>query len=135
MSVTHTTPESPWPGNLSAITLFVEDLESTKRFYCDVFRLPVTYEDDESTVFSFGNTLINLLRSTAAHELIDPARVAAPDAGSRVQLTLPVDDVDAMCKELTDRGVTLLNGPMDRPWGIRTASFKDPGGHIWEIAK
>jgi len=24
---------------------------------------------------------------------------------------------------------------MDRPWGIRTASFKDPAGHIWEIAK
>jgi uncharacterized glyoxalase superfamily protein PhnB len=23
---------------------------------------------------------------------------------------------------------------MDRPWGIRTASFRDPGGHIWEIA-
>ncbi|MET9063251.1 VOC family protein [Streptomyces antibioticus] len=61
--------------------------------------------------------------------------VRSPDAGSRVQFTLPVDDVDAMCKELTSRGVTLLNGPMDRPWGIRTASFKDPGGHIWEIAQ
>jgi uncharacterized glyoxalase superfamily protein PhnB len=24
---------------------------------------------------------------------------------------------------------------MDRPWGIRTASFRDPGGHIWEIAQ
>ncbi len=31
-------------------------------------------------------------------------------------------------------GVVLLNGPMDRSWGIRTASFSDPGGHIWEIA-
>jgi hypothetical protein len=28
----------------------------------------------------------------------------------------------------------LLNGPIDRPWGIRTASFRAPGGHIWEIA-
>ncbi|MER7778644.1 VOC family protein [Streptomyces sp. NPDC096191] len=73
--------------------------------------------------------------STAAHELIDPARVADPEAGSRVQLTLPVDDVDAMCEELTTRGVPLLNGPIDRPWGIRTASFKDPGGHSWEIAQ
>ncbi|MGP4090583.1 VOC family protein [Streptomyces sp. KR55] len=133
--MTHTTTETAWPGKISAITLFVEDLEATKRFYRDVFRLPVTYEDNNSAVFSFGNTIINLLQSTAAHELIGPARVAAPDAGSRVQLTLPVDDVDAMCKELTTRGVTLLNGPMDRPWGIRTASFKDPGGHIWEIAQ
>jgi catechol 2,3-dioxygenase-like lactoylglutathione lyase family enzyme len=133
--VTHTTSETPWPGKISALTLFVEDLEATKRFYRDVFRLPVTYEDDDSAVFDFGNTVINLLRSTAAHELIDPARVAEPDAGSRLQLTLPVGDVDAMCKELAARGVTLLNGPMDRPWGIRTASFRDPGGHIWEIAQ
>jgi uncharacterized glyoxalase superfamily protein PhnB len=49
--------------------------------------------------------------------------------------TLQVDDVDAKCAELAARGVTLLNGPMDRPWGIRTASFADPAGHIWEIAK
>jgi uncharacterized glyoxalase superfamily protein PhnB len=40
-----------------------------------------------------------------------------------------------MCAQLKDRGVELLNGPMDRPWGIRTACFKDPAGHIWEIAK
>ncbi|PPS90703.1 VOC family protein [Streptomyces sp. MH60] len=133
--MTQTTSEAAWPGKISAITLFVEDLEATKRFYRDVFRLPVTYENDNSAVFSFANTIINLLQSTAAHQLIDPAPLAAPDAGSRVQLTLPVDDVDAMCKELTSRGVTLLNGPMDRPWGIRTASFKDPGGHIWEIAQ
>ncbi|MFB8757647.1 VOC family protein [Streptomyces nigra] len=133
--MTHTTTETPWPGKISALTLFVEDLEATKRFYRDVFRLPVTYEDENSAVFDFGNTIINLLRSTAAHELIDPARVADPDSGSRLQLTLPVDDVDAMCKELTARGVTLLNGPMDRPWGIRTAGFQDPGGHIWEIAQ
>jgi len=39
------------------------------------------------------------------------------------------------CAELAARGVTLLNGPIDRPWGVRTASFQDPGGHIWEIAK
>jgi uncharacterized glyoxalase superfamily protein PhnB len=101
----------------------------------EVFGLPVHYEDDVSAVFNFGNTLINLLQATEAHELIAPAQVADPDAGARVQLTLEVDDVDATCAELGKRGVTLLNGPMDRPWGIRTASFRDPGGHIWEIAK
>jgi uncharacterized glyoxalase superfamily protein PhnB len=93
------------------------------------------FEDDSSAVFNFGNTMINLLVATAAPELIDPAVVAAREAGSRCQFTIEVDDVDARCAELTKRGVKLLNGPMDRPWGIRTASFVDPGGHIWEIAK
>ena len=60
--------------------------------------------------------------------------VAAQDSGSRVQLTILVQDVDATCAEREDRGVQMLNGPMDRPWGVRTASFTDPGGHIWEIA-
>jgi catechol 2,3-dioxygenase-like lactoylglutathione lyase family enzyme len=126
---------SSWPGGIGAITLFVEDLETAKGFYREVFGLPVMYEDDNSAVFKFENTLINLLKTTAAVELIEPAVVASSDAGARAQFTLGVEDVDAMCVELASRGVELLNGPMDRPWGIRTASFRDPGGHIWEIAR
>ena len=124
-----------WVKGIEAITLFVEDLPATKQFYRKVFRLPIHFEDDVSAVFDFGNTLINLLQATEAPELIGPAVVAPPDAGSRMQFTIDVDDVDAMCAELTARGVELLNGPVDRPWGIRTASFRDPAGHIWEIAK
>jgi catechol 2,3-dioxygenase-like lactoylglutathione lyase family enzyme len=124
-----------WPGGISAITLFVEDLEATKKFYVEVFGLPVSFEDDDSAVFKFGNTLVNLLKTTAAPELIEPAVVAPREAGARLQFTVSVDDVDARCAELAARGVELLNGPLDRPWGVRTASFMDPGGHIWEIAK
>jgi catechol 2,3-dioxygenase-like lactoylglutathione lyase family enzyme len=123
-----------WPGRIAAITLFVEDLDSAKRFYQDVFGLPIHYEDESSAVFEFGDTLVNLLKSTEAPELIEPAPAASPEAGVRFQFTVGVDDVDSMCEELNRRGVELLNGPMNRPWGIRTASFRDPGGHIWEIA-
>ena len=70
-----------WPGPISAVTLFVEDLAAAKRFYQEVFGLPVHYEDQESAVFDFGNTLINLLATSAAHELIDPASVAARTPG------------------------------------------------------
>jgi len=124
-----------WPKAISAITLFVEDLAVTKAFYQEVFGLPVHFEDDDSAVFVFGDTMINLLKVGEAPELIAPAPVAPPEAGARYQFTIAVDDVDAMCEELRRRGVELLNGPMDRPWGIRTAAFRDPAGHIWEIAK
>lgn len=123
-----------WPGAIAAVTLFVEDLAEAKRFYSEVFQLPVFFEDDNSAVFKFGETLVNLLQSNEAHDLVAPARVATRDAGVRSQFTLGVDDVDAMCDELKARGVELLNGPIERPWGVRTASFRDPGGHIWEIA-
>ena len=124
-----------WPQGISAVTLFVDDLEVTKQFYREVFGLTVVFEDDDSAVFNFGNTSVNLLKTTAAGELVQPATVASRDAGSRLVFTIEVDDVDAMCVELVTRGVEILNGPMDRPWGVRTAAFSDPGGHIWEIAK
>ena len=131
----HDPPDvAAWPGGIAAITLFEEDLESAKQFYQAVFLLPIFYEDGNSAVFKFGDTLINLLRTSEAPDLIAPATVAAPATGARFQFTLAVDDVDAMCERLRERGAELLNGPMDRPWGIRTASFRDPGGHIWEIA-
>jgi lactoylglutathione lyase len=125
----------PWTIEVYAITLFVEELETTTDFYQRVFGFPAVFGDDNCKVFKFGNVLINLLKISEANELIDPATVGAPDVGSRMVFTLPVDDVDATCSELLARGVSLLNGPMDRPWGIRTASFKDPAGYIWEIAK
>ena len=125
---------SSLPKQIGAITLFVEDLNAAKEFYLNVFDLPVYFEDPNSAVFKFGDTLINLLVATEAPELIGPGKVASQDAGSRFQFTLGVANVDNVCEELARRGVTLLNGPLDRPWGIRTASFVDPGGHIWEIA-
>jgi catechol 2,3-dioxygenase-like lactoylglutathione lyase family enzyme len=123
-----------WASGISALTLFVEDLAIAKQFYRDVFDLPIEFEDDDSAVFDFGNTLINLLKISAGRELVEPATVAPREAGSRLQLTIDVDDVDARCAELAKRGVALLNGPMDRPWGVRTASFMDPAGHVWEVA-
>ena len=125
---------SSWPKGVAAITLFVDDLEEARRFYRRVFDVPVLVEDDDSTAFRFGNTIVNLLKATAARELVEPATVGGPESGARLMFTIDVDDVDATCAELAARGVELLNGPLDRPWGVRTASFRDPAGNIWEIA-
>ena len=125
---------STWPGPITAISLFTDDVAATKAFYLEVFGLPVHFEDDVSVVFRFDGTLINVLQATEAPELIEPRPVAPADAGARFQLTLEVDDVDARCAEIAARGAVLLNGPQNRPWGIRTACFADPAGHVWEIA-
>jgi lactoylglutathione lyase len=123
-----------WATGIDAITLFVEDLPAAREFYGRAFGLPIHFEDDNSAVFRFGSTLINLLQAEEAPELVAPAVAGGADVGVRFQLTVRVEDADATCRLLRERGVELLNGPMDRPWGARTASFRDPAGHIWEIA-
>jgi catechol 2,3-dioxygenase-like lactoylglutathione lyase family enzyme len=120
---------------LGAMTLFAEDLDRTAAFYRDVFGLALLFEDDNSAVFRFGATVINVLKADEALELIGPAPVGGPDAGRRMQLTVWVEDTDAVCAQLAEHGVALLNGPVDRPWGKRTAAFTDPAGHVWEVAQ
>ena len=46
-----------------------------------------------------------------------------------------MDDANVACAELAQRGVELINGPVNRGLGMRTAAFSDPDGHIWEIAE
>ncbi|MYN28826.1 VOC family protein [Duganella levis] len=120
--------------HISAISLFVEDLPAAKAFYLDVFGVPVEYEDDNCTVVKFDNVLINLLQIAHAPEIVAPAAVAPRDAGSRFQLSIWVADVQAVCERLQQRGIA-LNGPLDRPWGLRTINFTDPAGHSWEVGQ
>ena len=121
--------------SVGAITLFVEDPQRSKAFYEKAFDVPMIFEDENSAVFQFENTIVNLLATRAAHELIAPGSVGGRDAGARFQFTIWVEDADAVVAELANRGVELLNGPLDREWGMRTAAFADPDGHVWEVAQ
>jgi lactoylglutathione lyase len=121
-------------NSVGAITMFIEDTQRSKSFYEQVFDAKAVYEDENAVAFEFENLVVNLLRVPAAHELITPAPVGGADAARRFQLTIWVQDADAVCEQLAARGVELLNGPIDREWGLRTAAFSDPDGHIWEIA-
>ena len=65
------------PSSLGAITMFIEDVARAKAFYESVFGASAVYEDDNAVAFEFENTVVNLLREPAAHELIEPATGAA----------------------------------------------------------
>jgi len=121
--------------HISAISLFVEDLQAAKKFYLEVFGVKVIYEDENSVAVQLANVIINLLRVENAPEIIEPGIVAPRDSGSRIQFSIWVEDVDAVCRELQKRGVKLLAGPKNRPWGMRTANFVDPAGHSWEVGQ
>lgn len=122
-------------GGIGAVTLFVADPQRSKAFYQRVLECEPIYEDDAAVAFRHDGTVVNLLRREDAPELVEPAAVAAADSGPNVLLTLAVDDVDAAAAGFQNRDVELLNGPLDRPWGVRTACFADPDGHVWELAQ
>ena len=123
------------PNSIEVLTLFVDDVSAAKAFYSKIFEPAVVYQDEVSCVLKFEGAMVNLLQASNASPLVQPVSVPPAAAGARILLTIKVDDVDAGVAELQDRGVALLNGPIDRPWGRRTAAFADPSGHVWEAAQ
>jgi len=122
-------------NKVSAMSLFVDDVPAAKQFYRDVFDVPVVFEDEVSAALKFDNLILNLLQTSEASGLVSPSPVASAEAGCRFQLSVWVEDVDAVCADLERRGVKLLTGPEDKPWGMRTATFTDTAGHSWEVAQ
>jgi catechol 2,3-dioxygenase-like lactoylglutathione lyase family enzyme len=122
------------PNRISAISLFVDDVAASKAFYATLFGVAPINEDDVSAALRFGETVINLLHRDSAHEIVAPDRVGARGEGSQFQLTVWLDDLDAAVAELRRHGIA-FNGPIERPWGLRTVNFVDPSGHSWEVAQ
>jgi lactoylglutathione lyase len=123
-----------WDKRIGVIDMYIEDVEGTRAFYEKAFGLPVQRHPDGLVYFTFGETIMHLRDIDSAAEFIAPRQVATSKDAARGVFTIFTEDVDTACCELADRGVTLLNGPTDRWWGIRNACFADPSGQIWEIA-
>ncbi len=117
-----------------ALTLLVDDISESKDFYAEKLGLQKLFEDDVSAVYKCGQTVINLLQGDQSSELLEPAKLAPASAGVRAVYTLRCAEIDQATDELIAAGVQILNGPIDRPWGVRTVSFQDPSGHTWELA-
>jgi len=120
--------------SISVITLFVEDEQRSKAFYEGLFDVTGTDEGHGTIIFQMDNLFLRLLeRNQAESEMLGHVPLADPGSGASVQLALFVEDADAFCADLVQRGVPIVYGPVDRPWGVRSAGFRDPDGHLWQF--
>ncbi len=122
-----------WEKQISAVNLLVGDLERSKTFYREVFGLTPQHEEEDLAVFRFKDMYVMLQPYPAPQAPAAEVLGLAPRGVG--QFAIIVKDVDAVRAELDEHGVTLISGPADRDWGMRTLTFSDPGGYIWEIAQ
>jgi catechol 2,3-dioxygenase-like lactoylglutathione lyase family enzyme len=124
------------PKSVSAITLFVEDPARSKAFYERVFEVVPVEEEDGTVIFELGNLFLRLLsRREAETEMLGQVPLADPGSGSSFELAMRVTDAHARAAELTERGVAIAFGPIDRLWGVRHVAFRDPDGHLWVLSE
>jgi catechol 2,3-dioxygenase-like lactoylglutathione lyase family enzyme len=116
---------------VNVITLFVEDLRRAKEFYGRVFEVDQVDEDETTTILKFDNLFLRLQTRAEAQKELGRVPVADSGSGASFKLAAFVDDADAVCAELAERGVSIAYGPIDRPWGVRQVAILDPDGHLW----
>src|SRR5215469_3673378 len=114
------------------MSLVVGDLERSKRFYREVFGLVPLDEEEDLAIFRFKDMFV-ALRKDPPHQPRGREVLALAQQGLG-QFSVGVADVDAVRAELDEHGVTLISGPADRYWGMRTMPFADPDGYSWQIA-
>ncbi len=109
--------------NLSYITLWAVNFDQEKNLYNQILGLPVDQENDNFIMFDTKGSKLAFHRLKKANRL----------DRQTVELHLEVDDVDEVYSALQRKGVKFVDRPANRPWGSRTASFRDPEGYVVEI--
>ena len=122
-----------WERQIGAMTLHVSDVARSREFYQRAFGLEGQQLDADTVLVKFTDLYV-FLHQDPAHQ--PPGGVIEEQGkGGAGQFAIIVADVDAVRAELDASGVSLISGPEDREWGMRTVTFADPDGYVWEIAQ
>src|SRR6266699_6536126 len=118
--------------------LYVNDLERAARFYADVLRLRPLFADARLRAFAVGGVSVLLLfRRGASRETMSmPGGTIPPHDGSgplHVAFAIGTEELFQWEKRLRDRAIA-IEGRTDWPRGGRSIYFRDPEGHLLELA-
>jgi catechol 2,3-dioxygenase-like lactoylglutathione lyase family enzyme len=127
---------------ITLITLGVDDLERSMRFYRDGLGL----ETDGIVGEEFENGAVAFFDLEKGLKLaLWPRRSLAADSGLKVTPRSPTDftlahnvssksEVDAVMKQVASAGATIVKTATDTFYGGYAGYFQDPDGHLWEVA-
>jgi catechol 2,3-dioxygenase-like lactoylglutathione lyase family enzyme len=117
------------------VVLFVDDLDPLIEFYAKKVGFPIRLRAEGYAEFAVEGAKFALLARSRMTEILGKEHTASPSPNAHQSaVTMLVDDVDRTFRELSGRGVPFLGSPADRPWGQRSVFFRDPEGHLIEIA-
>jgi len=114
----------------SFVILYHKDMQAARAFYEGLMGLElreVTYDWFVGYWISAKHEM-TLCISTSPEE-----RRQWGAEGKGVVIDFVVPDVDEAYLDLISRGVQFVEPPTDKPWGLRTASFLDPGGYTLTV--
>jgi len=127
---------------ITLITIGVDDLERSLRFYRDGLGLPtqgiVGREFEYGAVAFFdlqsGLKLALWPRRSIARETGIPSGAPAPTEFTLGHNVSSKEEVDAVMTQARNAGAVIVKEAHETFWGGYAGYFEDPDRHLWEIA-
>jgi catechol 2,3-dioxygenase-like lactoylglutathione lyase family enzyme len=118
--------------------LYVDDLDRAGAFYAGLLELAPLYADERLRAFAVGTTSVLLLfrRGASLATVTMPGGTIPPHDGSgpvHVAFAITADELAPWEERLRERGIA-VEGRTDWPRGGRSIYFRDPDGHLLELA-
>jgi uncharacterized protein len=129
-------------ARVTLITLGVDDLERSLRFYRDGLGFAtkgiVGTEFEHGAVAFFdlqdGLKLAIWLRASLAHDAGLPLQRPSATELSLGHNVSSREEVDATMAQAKSAGAVIVKEAQDTFWGGYSGYFQDPDGHLWEVA-
>ena len=126
---------------VTVITLGVDDLEASLRFYRDGLGFATEgivgkeFEYGAVVFFALENGLRLALwpRKSIAHDTGIPLGVPSPTTMTLGHNVASKAEVDAVMERAASAGATIIKPAHDTFWGGYSGYFQDPDAHVWEI--
>jgi len=127
---------------ISLITIGVDDLARSLAFYRDGLGLAtqgiIGTEFEHGAVAFFdlqsGLKLALWARANIAYDTGIPLGAASPTEFMLGHNVASRAEVDAVMEQARKAGAVIVKPAQDAFWGGYSGYFKDPDGHVWEIA-
>jgi catechol 2,3-dioxygenase-like lactoylglutathione lyase family enzyme len=127
---------------ITMLTLGVDDLERSVKFYRDGLGLPtegiIGTEFEHGAVAFFnlqaGLKLALFARGDLAHDAGIANSARSPTEFSIGHNVRSAVEVDAAMKQAAAAGANIIKPAQKTFWGGYAGYFQDPDGHLWEVA-
>ena len=107
--------------------IITEKLQETKDFYTKTLDFGVTFENEFYILLHTPNRSGEISFLKPNHPSQKPI-FQSPFSGKGVYLTIEVEDVDNVYKQIKNKGVAIEIEIRDEPWGDRHFAIVDPNG-------
>ena len=120
---------------ISMITLAVRDLATAVRFYEQGLGFPRMESPPEVAFFTLNGSWLGLYgRESLAEDAEVPAEGEGFEGFTLAHNVDSEQEVDAVIAQALAAGATLAKKPQKVFWGGYSGYFRDPDGHLWEVA-